>query len=535
MAEPEPGNASPKELVLCFDGTGYKFTGDESDSNVLKIYRMLEHSDARTYHYFQPGFGTLVSSTWMSHSGRTSKARSVLLKAKDAAIGTTFAQHVMGGYIFLMRYYSPGDRIFFFAFSRGAYVARFLAEMLDTVGLIKRGNEDLVRFAWMTFSKWQRARNKRDADPARNQRLYEYIQAFRETFTCQASPVYFLGLFDTVNSTPALEGTWIQRSKLARCSAKIIRHAVGIDERRARFRHDLISDFGQTAVSWRARTRQRLERHHIRLPRQRGFRFYYEDEGGRETNTDSQQPPDSHDRPRVQSENPYDERSDGWQDIEEVWFPGCHADIGGGFKLSKDEEMELSHVPLVWMVQEAQRVGLKFDQERLKKFNCCEDYDADRQDRPPSLSNDANRNGDEKGGNTIRLEDGIRIAAERGHIHDCLEYGKGVPWLVVLSWRALEYLPFRRMSLQQDGSWKPVRFPLPLGEVRDIPKGSKVHVSAIRRMMSDPTYRPGNLIEGGGGRGKRRVPPERGIGEWKVAGHAGSPVRETYRRKEAPQ
>jgi hypothetical protein len=71
--------------------------------------------------------------------------------------------------------------------------------------------------------------------------------------------------------------------------------------------------------------------------------------------------------------------------------------------------------------------------------------------------------------------------------------------------------------------------------VRDIPKGSKVHVSAIRRMMSDPSYRPGNLIEGGGGRGKRRVPPERGIGEWNVAGHAGSPVRETYRRKEAPK
>lgn len=40
MAEPEPGNASPKELVLCFDGTGYNFTGDESDSNVLKVYRV---------------------------------------------------------------------------------------------------------------------------------------------------------------------------------------------------------------------------------------------------------------------------------------------------------------------------------------------------------------------------------------------------------------------------------------------------------------------------------------------------------------
>jgi uncharacterized protein (DUF2235 family) len=37
---------------------------------------------------------------------------------------------------FLMRYYTPGDDIYFFGFSRGAYTARFLAEMLDHVGLL---------------------------------------------------------------------------------------------------------------------------------------------------------------------------------------------------------------------------------------------------------------------------------------------------------------------------------------------------------------------------------------------------------------
>jgi uncharacterized protein (DUF2235 family) len=42
----------------------------------------------------------------------------------------------MGGYKFLMRYYLPGDDIFLFGFSRGAYTARFLAEMLDHVGLL---------------------------------------------------------------------------------------------------------------------------------------------------------------------------------------------------------------------------------------------------------------------------------------------------------------------------------------------------------------------------------------------------------------
>ena len=47
-----------------------------------------------------------------------------------------------------MRYYSPGDDIYFFGFSRGAYTARFLAEMLDYVGLLSAGNEELLRFAW---------------------------------------------------------------------------------------------------------------------------------------------------------------------------------------------------------------------------------------------------------------------------------------------------------------------------------------------------------------------------------------------------
>jgi uncharacterized protein (DUF2235 family) len=35
------GPARPvKQFVLCFDGTGNKFAGDESDSNVLKIFRV---------------------------------------------------------------------------------------------------------------------------------------------------------------------------------------------------------------------------------------------------------------------------------------------------------------------------------------------------------------------------------------------------------------------------------------------------------------------------------------------------------------
>ncbi len=43
----------PRKLVLCFDGTGNKFHGDESDSNILKIFRMLDRTAGDQYHYYQ--------------------------------------------------------------------------------------------------------------------------------------------------------------------------------------------------------------------------------------------------------------------------------------------------------------------------------------------------------------------------------------------------------------------------------------------------------------------------------------------------
>src|ERR1700743_1430428 len=115
-----------RKFVLCFDGTGNKFSGTDSDSNILKIYRMLDRTQGNTFHYYQPGIGTYVTSNSLEHTGFYARLKSWYDKAKDSPIGTAFADHVMGGYRFLMRYYSPGDDIYFFGFSRGAYTASFL-------------------------------------------------------------------------------------------------------------------------------------------------------------------------------------------------------------------------------------------------------------------------------------------------------------------------------------------------------------------------------------------------------------------------
>ena len=132
MAEFGPPTPS-KTFVLCFDGTGNKFSGTDSDSNILKIYRMLDKTRGQNFHYYQPGIGTYTTSTSLSHTSFVSRMYSWYLKSKDSAVGSSFDAHVMGGYKFLMRSYASGDDLYFFGFSRGAYIARFLSEMLDYV------------------------------------------------------------------------------------------------------------------------------------------------------------------------------------------------------------------------------------------------------------------------------------------------------------------------------------------------------------------------------------------------------------------
>jgi len=87
------------------------------------------------------------------------------------------------------------------------------------------------------------------------------------------------------------------------------------------------------------------------------------------------------------------------------------------------------------------------------------------------------------------------------------------------------------MDLQPDNSWKSISWPLPKGEVRDIPEGAWIHCSAIRRMEARKDYRPGNLIVGGGGRGVKIAPAEHGIGSWEIIQGEGDPVGEVHLRK----
>lgn len=69
--------------------------------------------------------------------------------------------------------------------------------MLDHVGLLSAGNEELVRFVWKTFARWQQ---RSGGDKEKEKELFRFMKGFRETFARPVRRIRFLGLFDTVNS-----------------------------------------------------------------------------------------------------------------------------------------------------------------------------------------------------------------------------------------------------------------------------------------------------------------------------------------------
>lgn len=505
--------------------------------------------------------------------------KAAYMQAKDSAVGTSFDEHVMAGYRFLMRYYNVGDDIFLFGFSRGAYTARFLAEMLDHVGLLSAGNEEMARFAWKAFERWQQRAEKTEKEKQQKKFLMNYMIAFRETFSRPVRRIRFLGLFDTVNSVPQFESAWLNRSSFpytARSTAKVIRHAVAIDERRAKFRQDLV---GQQRPG-----NGRKKAHHYRVR----HKLWNKMHGAAE---EEEVPPDvvlpvrgrrpsksfaasvQHEKklsvpiasrrfsgqstsrsvsPAMTNEDAdctgyasdvshdsmdlllhrnnhlfdADDSEDEEQDIREVWFAGAHADIGGGWPLEAGEDTALSHIPLVWMVKEAQRAGLQFDPKKVLDLNCAENVNRRREsDRAMSvvpeievespggesnakesqyISGDdlmppipdghghvlgprletvngepmptvgqvghaaPDRTPEAAKARATRFTNALNSAATKGRIHDVLQFNNGSTPLGVIGWNFMEYLPFRRMDLQPDGSWKSINWPLPKGETRDV-------------------------------------------------------------------
>jgi uncharacterized protein (DUF2235 family) len=204
-----------RKIILCFDGTNNAYAA--TNTNVVKLYAMIDRSKDDQCAYYQPGIGTSPPpSMW-------GKVKKWIVTRLDLAIAWLLEQHVSDGYRFLMRYYRDGDQIFIFGFSRGAYTARALAGMIQKIGLLSQGNEELVPFAWAQYKKEK-----------------DWVESggFRKTF-CREVTIDFIGLWDTVSSVGWLWHPQYLEFTANNPSVKVIRHALALDERRSYFVQNL--------------------------------------------------------------------------------------------------------------------------------------------------------------------------------------------------------------------------------------------------------------------------------------------------------
>lgn len=204
-----------KNIVICLDGTGNAY--GSANTNVVKLFQMLEDDSEQQTAAYDPGVGTFsAQGAWT----RTSKTWTKLL---GLAIGFGLAQTIENTYRYLMRTYNAGDKIYIFGFSRGAYAARVLAGFLHKCGLLRPRLDELIPYAF---------------DIYRKERNDTIITGFFATFSRQVR-VQFLGLWDTVSSVGWVWNPTILPYTAHNASVDSVRHAVSIDERRAFFRSNL--------------------------------------------------------------------------------------------------------------------------------------------------------------------------------------------------------------------------------------------------------------------------------------------------------
>lgn len=317
-----------KHLVLFSDGTGNS-AGKLFKTNVWRLYQAVDLCDPanptqpRQFAFYDDGVGTSSFKP---------------LAIAGGGFGVGLARNVVDLYLFLCRMYTPGDKIYVFGFSRGAFTVRVLIGLIMTEGLLRyRGSErDLERLAWDAYRAFRRKRfpshwgikmlrNLRDRvlrarDLLRGNTPYSDA----ERIGCPDSPspieVEFLGLWDTVDAYG------LPVDQLTRAIDKFI--------------------WPLTMRDYNLSPRVRHARQALALDDERNAfhpRLWNE-------------APDSHD-PDLGTPNA-NRRSRHIDDerISQVWFCGMHANVGGGYA-----DDSLSYVPLQWIMSEANKHGLRLE------------------------------------------------------------------------------------------------------------------------------------------------------------------------------
>lgn len=134
------GSPTGRNLIICIDGSGNHYGPPDSNTNVIKLFNLFQQSTATQVCYYQPGIGA-------GESNGVNRLAVAVQKRVDFAIATHLEVQVTDAYKWLMDTWEDGDRVYMFGFSRGSYICRALAGMLQRVGLLGAGNFQCVRRA----------------------------------------------------------------------------------------------------------------------------------------------------------------------------------------------------------------------------------------------------------------------------------------------------------------------------------------------------------------------------------------------------
>jgi uncharacterized protein (DUF2235 family) len=226
-------------------------------------------------------------------------------KIKGGMFGYGLDKEVIQAYEWLAEHYDPDDRIYIFGFSRGAFTARSLAGLVSKCGLLKPGSPVSLKQLYDRYRKGQAVHTIRElAHVPEAERTHEEKWLLEYSLPI---PIFFQGVYDTVGAlgVPFGKVPLISRSNYSfletdlRINETLGFHALAIDEHREAF----------APTQW-----VKVVRH------------------------DEPTPP-----PRTLDQ------------VEQRWFVGAHADVGGGYA-----DGILVQVPFRWLVQKAQAHGLVF-------------------------------------------------------------------------------------------------------------------------------------------------------------------------------
>ncbi|MBW8721064.1 MAG: DUF2235 domain-containing protein [Polaromonas sp.] len=272
-----------RQLIICCDGTNNNLTGGARDTNVTQLCDLLAPDANGQLLYYDPGVGNPGELPGASLTDNLSR---LYERLHGLAFGKGVYENIAEAYLFLMRHYQPGDQIFLFGFSRGAFTARSIGGLVTQFGLLRPEMEGLVpTLLHVYFSDRERGGKKYIA-------IRDQIGRLFTTDQTRATPVWFVGVWDTVSSVgaPLLSRTITASPTIVGKRFNHVRQALALDEYRRSF------------------------------------------------------------EPRPYYVDPTHNYAATGQSIAQLWFAGAHCDVGGGYARA---EARLSQEPLLWMLQEA--------------------------------------------------------------------------------------------------------------------------------------------------------------------------------------